>query len=36
VPREAVIDGHMLNAFLPTVISVEKISKEQYNEFMCD
>lgn len=36
VPREAVLDGHMLNAFLPTVVSVEKISKEQYNEFMWD
>lgn len=36
VPREAVLDGHMLNSFLPIVLGVEKISKEQYNEFMWD
>ena len=36
VPREAVLDGHMLNAFLPYVAGVERISKEQFNEFMWD
>jgi hypothetical protein len=36
VPREAVLDGHMLNAFLTSVVKIDKISKEQYNEFMVD
>lgn len=36
VPREAVFDGHMLGTFLSSVQKVEKISKEQFNEFMFD
>jgi hypothetical protein len=36
VPREAVLDGHMVDTFLPEVKKVEKISKEQYNLLMDD
>lgn len=36
VPREAAFDGHLLSAFIPMITKVEKISKEQYNEFMVD
>lgn len=36
VPREAVLDGHLIDVFLPSVVNVEKISKEQYNEVMWD
>ena len=33
VPRETVLDGHMLDVFLSNIVKVERISKEQYNEF---
>lgn len=36
VPREAVLDGHMLGAYLSSVVKIDKISKDQYNEFMVD
>jgi len=36
VPREAVIDGDLLDVFLPSVQQVEEISSEVYHEYMND
>ena len=36
VPRDAVLDGDLLDVFLPKVDIVEEISKEVYYEHMYD
>ncbi len=36
VPRNAVIDGDLLDSFLPDVDIIEEITEEVYYEFMYD
>ena len=36
VPREAVVDGDLLDVFLPDIDQIEEITKEVYYEYMND